>query len=135
VKTAQAVYASELVIKVQELQPAEYALTHAGQLLFLLPASRPLRPPLLKAVLDSKVSCIAYETVTAADGSLPLLAPMSEIAGRLSVQAAAWGLHMANGGSGVLLSGVPGVAPARSLSLAGGCVGTNARACRRRHRR
>jgi len=125
VKTAQAVYASELVIKVKELQPAEYALTHAGQLLFCYQHLAP-DPPLLKAMLDSKVSCIAYETVTAADGSLPLLAPMSEIAGRLSVQAAAWGLHMANGGSGVLLSGVPGVAPGKVVIIGGGCVGTNA---------
>jgi alanine dehydrogenase len=77
-------------------------------------------------MLERKVSCIAYETVTAPDGTLPLLTPMSEIAGRLSVQVGAWALQTANGGSGVLLPGVPGVAPGRVLIIGGGAVGSNA---------
>jgi alanine dehydrogenase len=72
------------------------------------------------------VSCLAFETVTAPDGSLPLLVPMSQIAGRLAPQVGAWALQMANGGSGVLLAGVPGVAPARVLVLGGGTVGASA---------
>src|SRR6478609_2625919 len=116
---------AELIVKVKEPQPQECRRLRPGQALFtyLHLAADPAQAQLLMA---SGVTAIAYETVTAADGSLPLLAPMSEIAGRLSVQAAAWGLHMANGGSGVLLSGVPGVAPGKVVIIGGGCVGTNA---------
>jgi alanine dehydrogenase len=77
-------------------------------------------------MLDAKVSCVAYETVTAADGSLPLLVPMSQIAGRLAPQVGSWALQMANGGRGVLLGGVPGVPPARVVILGGGTVGSSA---------
>jgi alanine dehydrogenase len=77
-------------------------------------------------MIDAKVSCVAYETVTAPDGSLPLLVPMSQIAGRLAPQVGAWALQMANGGRGVLLGGVPGVPPARAVILGGGTVGRSA---------
>ena len=125
VATAAQVYAADLVIKVKELQPAEFALTHPGQILFCYQHLAPA-PALLAAMLERKVSCVAYETVTAADGSLPLLVPMSEIAGRLAPQVGAWALQMANGGSGVLLSGVPGVTPGKVAIIGGGSVGANA---------
>ena len=125
VATAAEVYAADLVIKVKELQPAEFALTHPGQILFCYQHLAPA-PALLAAMLERKVSCVAYETVTAADGSLPLLVPMSEIAGRLAPQVGAWALQMANGGSGVLLSGVPGVTPGKVAIIGGGSVGANA---------
>ncbi len=118
-------YASDLVIKVKELQPVEFGLTHPAQILFCYQHFAP-DPPLLAAMLERKVSCVAYETVSAADGSLPLLVPMSEIAGRLAIQVGAWALQMANGGSGVLLPGVPGVAPGKVLIIGGGTVGMNA---------
>ncbi len=125
VGTAAEVYATDLVIKVKELQPAEFSLTHPGQILFCYQHLAP-DPALLAAMLERKVSCVAYETVTAADGSLPLLAPMSEIAGRLATQVGAWALQMANGGSGVLLSGATGVAPGKVVIIGGGTVGSNA---------
>ncbi len=125
VATAAEVYAADLVIKVKELQPAEFALTHPRQILFCYQHLAPA-PALLAAMLERNVSCVAYETVTAADGSLPLLVPMSEIAGRLATQVGAWALQMANGGSGILLSGVPGVAPGKVAIIGGGTVGANA---------
>lgn len=125
VADARAAYACELVIKVKELQPAEYALTQPGQMLYCYHHLAP-DPPLLEAMLAQRVSCIAYETVSAADGSLPLLVPMSQIAGRLAPQFGAWALQMANGGSGVLLGGVPGVAPAKVVVIGGGAVGSGA---------
>ncbi len=125
VATAAEVYAADLVIKVKELQPGEFALTHPGQILFCYQHLAPA-PALLAAMLERNVSCVAYETVTAADGSLPLLTPMSEIAGRLATQVGAWALQMANGGSGILLSGVPGVAPGKVVIIGGGTVGMNA---------
>jgi alanine dehydrogenase len=125
VADARAAYACDLVIKVKELQPAEYMLTQPGQILYCYHHLAP-DPPLLEAMLARGVSCIAYETVTAADGSLPLLLPMSQIAGRLAPQFGAWALQMSNGGSGVLLGGVPGVAPAKVLVIGGGAVGAGA---------
>ena len=125
VATATVAYAADLIIKVKELQPAEFELTHPGQILFCYQHLAPA-PALLAAMLERNVSCIAYETVTAADGSLPLLVPMSEIAGRLATQVGAWALQMANGGSGILLSGVPGVAPGKVVIIGGGTVGANA---------
>ena len=125
VATAAEAYAADLVIKVKELQPAEFALTHPGQILFCYQHLAPA-PALLAAMLERNVSCVAYETVTAADGSLPLLVPMSEIAGRLAPQVGAWALQMANGGSGILLAGVPGVAPGKVAIIGGGTVGANA---------
>jgi alanine dehydrogenase len=125
VADAREAYDSDLVIKVKELQPAEYALTHAGQILYCYHHLAP-EPSLLEAMLARGVSCIAYETVTAPDGSLPLLIPMSQIAGRLAPQFGASALQMANGGSGVLLGGVPGVAPAKVVVIGGGAVGAGA---------
>jgi alanine dehydrogenase len=125
VATAPEAYAGDLIIKVKELQPAEFALTHPNQILFCYQHLAPA-PALLAAMLERNVSCVAYETVTAADGSLPLLVPMSEIAGRLAPQVGAWALQMANGGSGILLSGVPGVAPGKVVIIGGGTVGMNA---------
>ena len=122
---AREAYDCDLVIKVKELQPAEYALTRPGQILFCYQHFAP-DPALLAAMLARGVSCIAYETVTAPDGSLPLLIPMSQIAGRLAPQFGAWALQMANGGSGVLLGGVPGVAPAKVVVIGGGAVGSGA---------
>ncbi len=118
-------YAAELVIKVKELQPAEFALARRGQVIFGYHHVAP-DPELLEAMLASGASCVAYETVTDAAGGLPLLVPMSQIAGRLAPQAGAWSLQMANGGSGVLLGGVPGVLPAKVLVIGGGTVGQNA---------
>lgn len=125
VADARAAYACELVVKVKELQPAEYALTQPGQMLFCYHHLAP-DAPLLATMLARGVSCIAYETVSAPDGSLPLLIPMSQIAGRLAPQFGAWALQMANGGSGVLLGGIPGVAPARVVVIGGGAVGSGA---------
>ena len=125
VSSAQEIYACDLVIKVKEPQPAEVALLHAGCTLFCylhLAASRALTEQLI----HSLATCIAYETVLDAQGKLPLLTPMSAVAGRLSIQMGAWALTMSNGGSGVLLSGVPGVAPGRVAILGGGVVGANA---------
>ena len=83
-------------------------------------------PDQAKALVDSGATAIAYETVTSADGSLPLLTPMSEVAGRLSIQAGAFAMQKANGGCGKLLGGVPGVAPANVLVIGGGVSGANA---------
>jgi alanine dehydrogenase len=117
--------AAELVIKVKEPQLAECKMLRPGQTLFTylhLAADREQT----QALLVSGATAIAYETVTAADGSLPLLTPMSEVAGRMSVQVGANCLQKANGGFGVLLGGVPGVAPARVVVLGGGVSGTHA---------
>jgi alanine dehydrogenase len=125
VASPQEVYACDLVIKVKEPQPSEVPLLREGLTLFCylhLAASRELTEQLLQ----SKASCIAYETVLDAQGNLPLLTPMSAVAGRLSIQMGAWALTMANGGSGVLLSGLPGVAPGRVAILGGGVVGAYA---------
>ena len=125
VDTAAEVYAAELIIKVKELQTAEFALTRPGQILYCYQHLAP-DPELLQHLLDCGVSCVAYETVTDGAGNLPLLAPMSRIAGRLAPQVGAWALQMANGGSGVLLGGVPGVPPAKVVVIGAGSVGANA---------
>ena len=125
VTSPQKVYACDLVIKVKEPQASEIPLLHENLTLFCylhLAASRELTDQLI----SSKATYIAYETVADAQGNLPLLTPMSAVAGRLSIQMGAWALTMANGGSGVLLSGVPGVAPGRVAILGGGVVGSNA---------
>ena len=124
--SADAVFeAAELVVKVKEPQPEECARLRAGQVLFTyLHLAADLEQT--KALLSSGVTAIAYETVTAPDGSLPLLTPMSEVAGRMSVQVGAHCLQKASGGSGILLGGVPGVAPAKVVVLGGGVAGTNA---------
>ena len=123
--SAQAVFGADLVVKVKELQPAEFSLPRIGQILFAYLHLAP-DPQLLAALLASGVSGIAYETVTDALGRLPLLAPMSRIAGRLAVQVGAWALQMVNGGSGVLLGGVPGVMPGRVVVIGAGAAGANA---------
>lgn len=125
VRSPAKVYAAELVVKVKEPQPAEFGFLRRGQLLFTylhLAAARPL----LDTLLERRVTAIAYESVRGADGSLPLLAPMSELAGRLAVQAGASSLEMVNGGNGTLLGGVPGVAPAEVVILGAGIAGTHA---------
>lgn len=116
---------AELIVKVKEPQPAECRLLREGQTLFtyLHLAPDPQQTRLLK---ESGVTAIAYETVTQNDGGLPLLTPMSQVAGRMSIQAGAHCLEMAQGGSGVLLGGVPGVAPANVVVIGAGVVGTNA---------
>ncbi len=125
VDAAAAVYGAEMVIKVKELQAAEFPLTRPGQILFCYQHLAP-DPDLLQHMLDSGASCVAFETVAEATGGLPLLAPMSRVAGRLAPQVGAWALQMANGGSGVLLGGVAGVPPARVVIIGAGNVGTNA---------
>ena len=123
---AAEVYArGDMVIKVKEPQAGEIALLRPGQLLY---AYLHLAPDAAQttALLASGAVCIAYETVTGAAGGLPLLAPMSEVAGRMAVQAGATHLEKSKGGLGVLLGGVPGVAPARVVILGAGVVGTNA---------
>ncbi|KTD64889.1 alanine dehydrogenase [Legionella spiritensis] len=126
VDTAEEVFdRAELIVKVKEPQPVECKRLREGQTLFtyLHLAPDPQQTRLLK---ESGVTAIAYETVTQNDGGLPLLTPMSQVAGRMSIQAGAHCLEMAQGGSGVLLGGVPGVAPANVVVIGGGVVGTNA---------
>ncbi len=114
-----------LVVKVKEPQPAEYAYFRPGLILFTYLHLAPL-PQLTDRLLDARVNGVAYETIVESDGSLPLLTPMSEVAGRMSVQVGAQYLEKPNGGRGILLGGVPGVAPANVVILGGGIVGTNA---------
>ncbi|WP_447980303.1 alanine dehydrogenase [Candidatus Nitrospira bockiana] len=116
---------ADLVVKVKEPQPSEYTLFRPGQILFAflhLAASAELT----RALLDAGVTAIAYETTEAEDHTFPMLGPMSEIAGRMAVQIGAHYLERLHGGRGVLLSGVPGVAPARVVILGAGVVGTAA---------
>jgi alanine dehydrogenase len=120
------VYEAEMIIKVKEPQKEEFPLMHKGQILFCYLHLAP-DPVQTQALIDQKVVAIAYETVTEDNNSrLPLLVPMSEVAGRVAVQAGANALQMANGGRGTLLGGVPGVAPGRVVIIGGGIVGTNA---------
>src|SRR5215472_12870353 len=116
---------SDLVVKVKEPQPAEYAHFRRELILFTYLHLAPL-PELTDRLLTSKVSGVAYETIREADGSLPLLTPMSEVAGRMAVQVGAQYLERPNGGRGLLLGGVPGVAPANVVIIGGGVVGVNA---------
>lgn len=116
---------AELVVKVKELQDPEFALVRPEQVLYCYQHLAP-DPELLQHVLDSRITCVAYETVGDADGNLPLLAPMSRIAGRLAPQMGAWALQMANGGEGVLLGGIAGVPPARVVVIGAGNVGEEA---------
>ena len=116
---------SNLVVKVKEPQPAEYAHFRPGLILFTYLHLAPL-PALTDQMLASRVNGVAYETIRETDGSLPLLTPMSEVAGRMSVQVGAQYLEKPSGGRGILLGGVPGVAPANVVILGGGIVGTNA---------
>ena len=123
---AKAVFAAvDMIVKVKEPQASECQLLRPGQILFTYLHLAP-DPAQTKALLASDAIAIAYETVTDQRGGLPLLSPMSEVAGRMSVQAGAHCLEKTQGGSGILLGGVPGVAPADVLVLGGGVVGSNA---------
>lgn len=124
--TAEEVFAeSEMVVKVKEPQPREIEMLRPGQVLFTY-LHLAADAEQAKGLRESGATCIAYETVTDAAGALPLLAPMSEVAGRMSVQVGARCLEREQGGAGILLGGVPGVAPARVVVLGGGVAGTNA---------
>ncbi len=116
---------ADMIVKVKEPQPGERKMLRDGQLLFTYLHLAP-DPEQTKDLLASGCTAIAYETVTDANGGLPLLAPMSEVAGRLAPQVGAWTLQKANGGRGVLMGGVPGVGPARVVVIGGGVVGTHA---------
>jgi alanine dehydrogenase len=116
---------ADLIVKVKEPQKAEYDFFRPGLILFTYLHLAPL-PELTDRLIASKVNGVAYETIRETDGSLPLLTPMSEVAGRMSVQVGAQYLERPNGGRGILLGGVPGVAPANVVILGGGIVGTNA---------
>jgi alanine dehydrogenase len=116
---------SELVLKVKEPQPPEVALLRSGQILFTYLHLAPA-PELTRSLCESGATCIAYETVEDARGRLPLLAPMSEIAGKIATQAGAFMLEKPFGGRGILLGGVPGVAAATVMIIGGGVVGMNA---------
>ncbi|MGA0299885.1 MAG: alanine dehydrogenase [Paracoccaceae bacterium] len=125
-ETAPEVFAaSDMIVKVKEPQAIERKMLREGQLLFTYLHLAP-DPEQTKDLLDSGCTAIAYETVTDANGGLPLLAPMSEVAGRLAPQVGAWTLQKANGGRGVLLGGVPGVGAGKVLVIGGGVVGTHA---------
>lgn len=125
VNSAEEVYAAEMIVKVKEPQAKEFPLLHKGQILFCFLHLAP-DPEQLKHLIERKVVGIAYETITDEKGRLPLLTPMSEVAGRLAIQAGATALQMSNGGRGVLLGGVPGVPPGKVVVLGGGVVGTQA---------
>jgi alanine dehydrogenase len=116
---------AEMIVKVKEPQAGERAMLREGQVLFTYLHLAP-DPEQTRDLIASGATCIAYETVTDARGGLPLLAPMSEVAGRLAPQVGAWTLQKANGGRGVLLGGVPGVGAAEVVVIGGGVVGTEA---------
>ncbi len=116
---------AELILKVKEPLPAEYALLRADQVLFTY-LHLAANPALTRLLLERRVRALAYETLELADGSLPLLAPMSEIAGRLAVQVGGWCLEAQNGGRGVLLSGAAGVRAGKVVILGAGMAGTSA---------
>ena len=126
VDTAEEVFAvADLIVKVKEPQASEWSRLREGQILFTY---LHLAPDLAQArgLLDSGCTAVAYETVTDAYGGLPLLSPMSEVAGRLAIEAAGTALRKSTGGMGKLIGGVPGVAPARIAIVGGGVVGTHA---------
>lgn len=126
VDQASDIYAqADMIVKVKEPQPAEYSLLHEGQILFTY-LHLAADPKQAEGLIQSGCIAIAYETVTAEGGGLPLLAPMSQVAGRLSVQAGGSCLEKSQGGSGILLGGVPGVYPGKVVVIGGGVAGTNA---------
>jgi alanine dehydrogenase len=116
---------ADLVVKVKEPQVSEYQFFRPGLILFTYLHLAPL-PELTEALLESHVSAVAYETIREHDHSLPLLTPMSEVAGRMAVQVGAFYLEKPNGGRGILLGGIPGVGPANVVIIGGGIVGNNA---------
>jgi len=124
--TAEEIFATaDMIVKVKEPQAVERKMLRAGQLLFTYLHLAP-DPDQTHDLIESGCTAIAYETVTDRNGGLPLLAPMSEVAGKLAPQVGAWTLQKANGGRGVLMGGVPGVAPANVVVIGGGVVGTHA---------
>jgi len=123
-KAAEVWKRADLVVKVKEPQPSEYSYFRPGLILFTYLHLAPV-PELTEKLVEAKVSGVAYETIREEDGSLPLLTPMSEVAGRMAVQIGAQYLEAPNGGRGVLLGGIPGVAPANVVILGGGVVGHN----------
>lgn len=125
VNSAAEAWGADLVIKVKEPLPQEYNFFREGQILFTYLHLAP-EPELTKALMNKKVVAIAYETIQLDNGSLPLLVPMSEVAGRMSIQIGAQFLEKPHGGKGILLGGVPGVTPAKVTIVGGGIVGTNA---------
>lgn len=126
VDSAEEIFArAEMIVKVKEPQPSEWVRLREGQILFAYLHLAP-DPDQARGLMASGVSAVAYETVTAPGGGLPLLAPMSEVAGRLAIEAGAQALRASNGGRGTLMGGVPGVLPARVVILGGGVVGTQA---------
>ncbi len=122
---AEVFAAAELIVKVKEPQPPEFGLLREGQVLFTYLHLAP-DPVQARALIQSRCIAIAYETVTDRHGGLPLLAPMSEVAGRMSIQVGAHCLEKEQGGGGILLAGVPGVPPGNVVVLGGGVAGTNA---------
>lgn len=125
VPTAADAWSADMVLKVKEPLESEYRYFREGQILFTYLHLAPL-PGLTKALMDAKVRAIAYETVENPDGSLPLLRPMSEVAGRMATQVGAASLEKGRGGKGILLGGVPGTRRGRVVVLGGGIVGSNA---------
>ncbi|HEU4851291.1 MAG TPA: alanine dehydrogenase [Telluria sp.] len=126
VATAKEIFErAEMIVKVKEPQPVECAMLRPGQILYTYLHLAP-DPEQTAALVKSGAICIAYETITGAGGGLPLLAPMSEVAGRMSIQAGAAHLEKSKGGMGLLLGGVPGVAPGHIVIIGAGVVGTNA---------
>lgn len=125
VETPKEIYSAAMIIKVKEPQESEFPLLREDQILFCYLHLAP-DPVQTKHLVESKCVAIAYETVTDSQGRLPLLIPMSEIAGRISIQVGATSLQLNNGGKGLLLGGVPGVFPARVIVIGGGVVGTEA---------
>jgi alanine dehydrogenase len=126
VETAPEIFQrAEMIVKVKEPQPVECAMLRPGQILYTYLHLAP-DPEQTAALVKSGAICIAYETITGAGGGLPLLAPMSEVAGRMSIQAGAAHLEKSKGGMGLLLGGVPGVAPGHIVIIGAGVVGTNA---------
>ncbi len=125
VGAASEAWNADMVVKVKEPLPEEFGYFREGQIIFTYFHLAPM-PELTKALIDSKVTAVAYETIQLENGSLPLLTPMSEVAGRMSIQIGAHFLEKSHGGKGVLLGGVPGVEPAKVTIIGGGIVGINA---------
>lgn len=126
IDTAKEIFArADMIVKVKEPQPGECAMLRKGQILYTYLHLAP-DPEQTAALIASGAICIAYETITGAGGGLPLLAPMSEVAGRMSIQAGAAHMEKSKGGMGLLLGGVPGVAAAHVVVIGAGVVGTNA---------
>ena len=120
IDTAEEIFATaDMIVKVKEPQAVERKMLREGQVLFTYLHLAP-DPQQTKDLMESGATCIAYETVTDRSGGLPLLAPMSEVAGKLAPQVGAWTLQKANGGRGVLMGGVPGVGPANVMVIGGG---------------